>query len=108
LLAAAVVGLAATVPLALTELVTRWGYGEDFPFIVFAFLWVSASVFFAALLLIVRTVRNARGASSSRGAVLRLVLVLLALCLVAFVAADAWVTWVWDQWPCFIGVRNCD
>ena len=108
LLTAVAVGLAATVPLALMELVTRRDYGEAFPFVVFGFLWITASVFFAALLLIARSLRNARDVTPSRWTVLRLVAVVLLLIVVAVVAADAWTTWVSDQWPCFIGVRNCD
>ena len=108
LLTAVAIGLAATVPLAVMELVTRRDYGESFPFPVFGFLWVTASLFFAALLLIARNLGNARDAAPSRWAVLKLLAVVLVLVLVAVVAADAWTTWVSDQWPCFIGVRNCD
>jgi lysylphosphatidylglycerol synthetase-like protein (DUF2156 family) len=108
LLTAAAIGLAATIPFAVMELVNRRDYDEAFPFMVFGFLWLTASVFSAALLLIARSLRNARHASPSRWAVLRLVALVLLLTLVAIVAADAWTTWVSDQWPCFMGVRNCD
>ena len=108
LLTASAIGLAATVPFSIMELVNRQGYGEDFPFVVFGALWVIASVFFAALLLIARSLRKARDSSPSRWAVLRLVAVVLVLTVVAVAAADGWTTWVSDQWPCFMGVRNCD
>jgi undecaprenyl pyrophosphate phosphatase UppP len=108
LLIAAAVALAATVPFSIMEVVNRQGYGEDFPFVVFGAIWVIAWVFFAALLLIARSLRKARDSSPSRWAVLRLVAVVLVLTVVAVAAADGWIEWVSDQWPCFMGVRYCD
>jgi uncharacterized membrane protein YhaH (DUF805 family) len=108
LLTAVGIGLAATVPFMVMELVNTQGYRQGFPVPVFGSLWVTASVFFAALLLIVRNLRNAGRAAPSWWAVLRLVAVVLVLTVVVIVAADGWIAWVSDQWPCFMGVPNCD
>jgi lysylphosphatidylglycerol synthetase-like protein (DUF2156 family) len=108
LLTAVAIGLAATVPFMVMELVNTQGYRQGFPVLVFGSLWVTASVFFAALLLIVRNLRKARHTAPSWRAVLRLVAIVLVLTLVVIVAADSWMAWVSDQWLCFMGVPNCD
>ena len=74
---------------------------EDFPFPLFGILWISSMLF---VLILSPIVRNARAGNRILANPVSL------LIKIVFLAAIAWVWGIWivDQWPCFVGVPNCD
>jgi hypothetical protein len=84
-------------PFILLELINR-GSGH-FPFPLFGAMWLLA---FAFLMLLRRWV-GARRSDQQTGTV-RLVSQLTGMALIGWV----WISLVVDQWPCFMGVPNCD
>lgn len=88
---ASIWGVAILVPFVALELVNRRQFAETFPFAIFTFAWV-LQTFFVYLLLL--------RPSNTMSAGLRIV----GLFLIAYV----WGGWVKDQWPCLMGVPNCD
>ena len=102
----ALFGLLIVLPFIMMELINRQEFRalgkEDFPFALFGILWLGAMLFVLTGMPILRTLRRARHNLFAHpvSLVLRMV-VLVAL-------AWAWGSWIVDQWPCFIGVLNCD
>lgn len=84
-------------PFVVLELVNR--PGGQFPYPLFGFLWVLAFAFLALLQpwIVTRELDERRG-------MVRLIARLAGMA----VAGGLWVALVADQWPCFIGVPNCD
>ena len=82
-------------PLVALELVNRRSIGEPFPFPLFVILWVLPFIFMLTLLSLLRTPRS-------------LSLILLARIGVLVFVAAVWVFALVDQFPCFLGVPNCD
>ena len=98
---AAVVGLVLVVPFVILELVFAQTSYSNFPFPLFAFLWLIAAVFTWISIGIVRALPG-----GSRSRVRPTTLILGALVLV--IIASMWGGIVIDQLPCFLGVPNCD
>ena len=97
----AVLGFVFLSPFITLELVNRWKFKEDFPFAVFGFTWLLQTLFIMTVVPVAKTIRL--GNYSTKNLV-PLVLRALALILIAHV----WFGWIADQWPCFMGVPNCD
>lgn len=81
LVSSALLGILLVLPLMLMQLVNRRDFHEEFPFVLLAGLWLGLFAHPLHLIIVV--------ALSS----------LFAVGLVFLIA---------DQWPCFIGVPNCD
>jgi hypothetical protein len=97
-IAAALVSTALVAPLLYLEL--RYGY-SDFPYPLFAILWLVPAVFVFAAVPLVRAIRAGESVLT-HPVVLSLRVSILVL------AALFWVAIVNDQMPCFLGVPNCD
>ena len=94
-------GFICLVPIIIFELINRWRFHESFPFAMFSFAWILQALFLFILIPIIRTIRSGKSFTQSP---IMIVLRLLGLVLIAYI----WVGWVIDQWPCLIGVPNCD
>ena len=102
----ALFGLLVVLPFIMMELINRQEFRalgkEDFPFPLFGLLWFGAMLFVLTGMSILRTLRRARHNLFAHP-------VSLVLRMVVLVALGwAWGSWIIDQWPCFIGVLNCD
>jgi hypothetical protein len=101
LLAPLLLGAVLVVPFAFLELVNRWGYREDFPYVLFAFMSVHALAIALLLTPGLRRLWTARrlAALTPRH--------WAGLVLAGFVGW-AYAGVIMDQLPCFLGVLNCD
>lgn len=97
----ALIGLLSTLPFAIMELVNRRQYGEPFPYPLFLGLWLMGTIFSAALIPVVKELRESKTTQPNRATLLLrgAILVLVAI---------GWVSLVADQMPCFLGVQYCD
>jgi hypothetical protein len=89
------------IPFMIMEVVNRRNFNEGFPIPLFVFMWVLPILFIVALMPIVRNVR------AGNSIIARPVGLLIRVVILVFIA------WMWtsiliDQWPCFMGVPNCD
>lgn len=88
-------------PFVILELVNRRNFNEDFPFVLFGFMWVLPVLFLVMLMTIVRNIRAGNSIMANPvGFLLRAAFLVL-------------IAWMWggiliDQMPCFLGVPNCD
>lgn len=98
---ALVLGFIFLTPFVILEVVNRWKFNEGFPFAVFAFMWVLQTLFMLILIPIVRTARTEKISTSIPAT---LVLRIVGLLLLAYI----WGGWIVDQWPCLMGIPNCD
>lgn len=89
------------IPFAILEVVNRRGYGEPFPFQLFAMMWLMAFCFAFILTPTVRSLMPARSGSANRSIILPGLASLLLL-------AWGWIGLIRDQMPCFLGVPLCD
>ena len=94
---APVVATLLVLPFVVLELVNR--PGGQFPYPLFGFLWVLASAF----LVLLRPWVAARR-TNQQTATVKLVSRVTGMALIGWV----WISLVVDQWPCFMGVPNCD
>ena len=102
---AVVGGLVLVVPLMALEWTTRSERPRtDFAFPLFVFLWLLTVVFIRMLFGVVRggLAMRAGDVGALRGS----------MSMVARVALLGWIGWVWvswvvDQWPCFLGASGC-
>jgi len=78
----------------------RFGY-SDFPFVLFAVLWLLPGAFVLAAVPLLRAVRAGESLLARRGALVARVGFLV-------LTAMVWAGIVDDQMPCFLGVPNCD
>ena len=101
LAACAVAGTALVVPLALLEWRAGGGFPTGVPVALFVTLWIVAV---AACLLAWPAVRGLASADADRRALLRSGIAVAGALLLAWF----WISLVRDQWPCFMGVPNCD
>ena len=101
----ALIGFLSILPFLVMEVVNRQNFRaigkEDFPFPLFGILWFGAMLFVLTGMPILRTVRAKNDLLAHPVSLLLRIVVLVAL-------AWAWGSWIVDQWPCFIGVPNCD
>ena len=88
-------------PFAILELVNRRNFNEAFPFQLFGFMWLVALVFGFGLTALLRSLRTGE---KTPGAIIVRVLLLVVIGLSVWSLATLLV----DQWPCFLGVPNCD
>lgn len=92
-----------TLPLVLLELIHKpgaTGIPFQFPYTLFAVLWLAPLLFMLTLLPLVRAVRTGNTAIANP-------LLLLRVALLLFLAL-LWFGLMSDQLPCFLGVPNCD
>jgi hypothetical protein len=98
---AAIISALLVLPFAMLEMINGRGAAADFPFPLFATMWLLLVTFILTLRPLVRSVR----VKGSLQAPLFRQLPRIALMIVI---ASLWVSLVLDQMPCFLGVPNCD
>lgn len=101
---AALAGLLIMLPFMILE----WTTSSDLPrsqfaFPLFVFLWLLAAAFIRMSVGVLRTAMAIRG---QQVAVLRSVSVVARVAVLALIAWT-WVSWIVDQWPCFLGATGC-
>ncbi len=100
-MASAFLGFTLLIPLIALEIINRWKFNEGFPFAVFAFTWALQTAFILVLTPIIIALRSQKSLLKNP---LTLLLRLVFLVSIAYV----WGGWITDQWPCLMGVPNCD
>lgn len=98
---AAIISFILVVPFTILELVNRRDFHESFPMVLFGVLWLLPMIFIATLMPMVRNVRAGNSIMANPGHLL------LRSALLVFIAM-MWGGILIDQWPCFMGVANCD
>lgn len=96
-----VLGFVLLVPLIILEIVNRWKFDESFPWALFIFAWVLQTVF---VFIFIPIVKNIQLGKSLKEKPIELAWRVVLLILIAYI----WSGWVIDQWPCLMGVPNCD
>jgi len=89
------------IPLIALEWINRRSFHEGFPFVLFGILWLLPIAFFSVLLPIVRDMRAGNNIFANTDKLL------LKVAFLAFIAL-LWGGIILDQFPCFLGVPNCD
>ena len=89
------------IPLITLELVNRWKFHEGFPFALFTFTWILQVLF---ILLLTFMIKSQHSRKSIRQDPTSLLLQVIGLLLIAYI----WGGWIIDQWPCLMGIPNCD
>jgi hypothetical protein len=100
-LQAVTIGFVFLIPLIVLEIVNRWEFNEGFPLAVFAFTWALQSLF---VLIITPLVKSGMAGKSLKKNPVNSLVRVAGLVLIAYI----WVGWIGDQWPCLMGVPNCD
>ncbi len=100
-IASAFLGLIILIPLIALELINRWKFNEGFPFAVFTFTWALQTAFILIITPIIMALISRKSLLKNP---LMLLLRLVGLVIIAYI----WSGWIADQWPCLIGVPNCD
>jgi hypothetical protein len=99
---AALTGFLMVIPFVLLEAITTSGFVRSgFPLALYILLWLFAAIFVHLLAPVVQTIRAGNIAMANS---LFLVLKVVLMALIAW----AWIGLVIDQWPCFLGIPNCD
>ena len=88
-------------PFVFLELINERSFHEGFPFVLFGILWLLPIAFFSVLLPIVRDVRTGNNIFANTD---KLLLKVAFLAIIALL----WGGIILDQFPCFLGVPNCD
>ena len=101
LLGATAASVALVLPFILLELINRRVFNEEFPFGLFAILWVVA---FSFILILRRVMSDLRSRGTARRRPLSTTVRLASLVFLAW----SWVALIQDQMPCFLGVPLCD
>ncbi|MRR32634.1 hypothetical protein EG834_20410 [bacterium] len=88
-------------PFVILELVNRRQFHEAFPFPLFGFMGLQALIFGFGLTALLRQLRT--GAKGPGAIFVRVLLLVI-------IGVSVWslTTLLIDQWPCFLGVPNCD
>jgi hypothetical protein len=89
------------VPFMLLEWVNRRTYHESFPLPLFGLLWLLST---ASMLVLLPVVRNQQAKNGRLPKAFTISIRLFLFFLIAGVLAGILV----DQWPCFMGIANCD
>jgi hypothetical protein len=97
----ALISLFLVVPFIVLELVNRRNLPEDFPIVLFLFLWVLSIIFISVLTPIIHGFWREKPIIANWGSLL---LRLAFLIPVGWV----WIAIILDQMPCFLGVPICD
>jgi cytochrome bd-type quinol oxidase subunit 1 len=100
-LVAAVASTMLLLPFALLELINKPSTHPGFPVSLYTFAWIVQFVFFAALIPVIKTLQSKKSISKKP------LLFLIQIAVLA-TAAAIWTGWLIDQWPCMMGVPNCD
>lgn len=95
-----IVGLLLTLPFIVLELWNQPVSRQDFPFSLFAWIWLLSSLFVWLAYSVVTTLRT--------GTVMQRPVQFLAAVGVLLLIAVMWSGLMVDQFPCFLGVPNCD
>jgi hypothetical protein len=99
LTAAAIAGSVIVLPFVILDWVnTR--FGDGFPLVLFALMWLLASFF----VLVLRPLVRKPSVWAARPSLLSVLPRIATLIFIAWM----WVAVVLDQMPCFLGVPNCD
>ena len=101
LLSSALLSALLVLPFIVLQLVNRREFNEDFPFMLFFVMWLNWFALSAILAPVVRTLRE--GGSLFAHPIHFAIVALLSL-----LFAVGTFNLVVDQWPCFMGVQNCD
>jgi hypothetical protein len=88
-------------PLMLLEWINRRDFYGAFPILLFGILWLLPMAF---ILILMPIVRNVRAGNSLMVNPISPLLKVALLILIAWL----WVSLMFDQMPCFLGVPNCD
>jgi hypothetical protein len=88
-------------PFVILELVNRRQFNEVFPFQLFGFMGVVALIFGFSLTALLRQLRKGE---KTPGAIFVQLLLLVVIGLSIWSLTSLLI----DQWPCFLGVPNCD
>ena len=94
-------GLLCALPFAIMESVNLGAIPVPFPYAIFLYLWLMFALFFLCLFAILRISRSKMGSKE------RLPAYLLNALVIVF-AVMSIINILIDQWPCFLGVPNCD
>lgn len=97
----AVLGFIFLIPLIVLEVINRWQFQEGFPFALFIFLWVSQTLFIFILIPVIETFKSGKPLTKNP---MKFLLQIGVLIFITYI----WISWVSDQWPCFMGVPDCD
>lgn len=97
----AVLGIVSTLPFAFLEIVNGTKYGNAFPIGIFTILFITSLLFWFVFELITKSKKVENGNLKKIAVFVFRVLLLICL-LVLFVNI------IIDQWPCFMGMPNCD
>jgi len=81
--------------------VNRRNFNQEFPFVLFGFLWVLPIIFIITLMPIVRNLQ------AGNNIIAKPIIFLLQVIVLTFIGW-MWISIVVDQMPCFLGVPNCD
>ncbi len=96
-----VLGFICLIPFIVLEIVNRKQFHEGFPYAVFTFSWLLQTVF---IWLFIPVIQQFRSGTSERNQPMANVLRIIGMACIAYV----WIGWISDQWPCLMGVPNCD
>ncbi len=96
-----VLGFILLIPIIALEIVNRWKFNEDFPFAIFIFTWIIQTLFIMILVPMIKTLRSGKPLTRQP---LNFLLRTTVLVFIAYI----WGGWIVDQWPCLMGVPNCD
>jgi hypothetical protein len=97
----AIISFALIIPFIVMESVNRRNFNQEFPFVLFGFLWVLPIIFITTLMPIVRNLQ------AGNNIIAKPIIFLLQVIVLTFIGW-MWISIVVDQMPCFLGVPNCD
>ncbi len=88
-------------PFIILESVNRQKFQETFPFSLFIFGWALQSTF---IFFVLQTIQMTRYDKSFKDNPMGLFLRVVGMGFILYI----WGGWIIDQWPCLMGVPNCD
>lgn len=88
-------------PFVVIEFINRQSFKEGFPFAIYIFTFFLQTAFFYTFLSLIRSIRVTPSLKTNP---VTLVLRIVGLIVLVYI----WVGWIVDQWPCMMGVPNCD
>ncbi len=98
----AIISFLLVLPFMLLEAVNRRNFNEGFPLPLFVMMWLLPVLFLLTGMPIIRNLRQ------TAGNILANPIVLLIRVVFLIFLAWFWFSLLIDQWPCFVGVPNCD
>ena len=94
-------GFILLIPFITLEIVNRWKFNEGFPYAVFTFTWLLQTLFIWIIISVISQLSAGKSAIKHPAIFL---LRVAGLVLITYI----WSGWIVDQWPCLMGVPNCD